>query len=709
MKISPNSFNRRHLLAAAIALISTGGHAAETASTSRQGSLEVVEVTGHDLQGSYIVESMSTATKFGLSAFETPQSVSVVTAAQIQDFNLNSLNDVLMNTTGINAEEVETDRIYYTARGFDITNFQYDGMGLQVPDGNISGDIDTYVYDRVEVVRGPNGLMAGAGNPSATINMVRKRPTDEFIGQVGASAGSYDEYRLEGDVSGRLSDRVRGRLVVATEDNGSYLDRYGHDKKVAYGVIDIALTDSTLFTAGYTWQENKADSPLWGAAPLLYTDGTQTDFKRSTSTAPDWAFWNSTEVQAFAEIAHTFDSGWEVKGTYTYIDHEEDSEMLYYFGTPDKITGLGGRAYGSDYTEDNGMDLFDLYASGTFQLAGREHELVLGYSWSESTVDNFSYYDDSFPPLPEDFRTWNGGGVDLNLRRSVRGGADYKDEQESIYAATRLNLTDDLKILLGARVSDWKTTGSSYSVSKESKYSGVTTPYAGIVYSITDTVSFYSSYTDIFTQQTAEDINGSRLDPLEGRSHEAGIKAQLADGKLLFTLAAFDIEQTNLAISGPDNSPVTGTSYYIASDGISSEGFEIELAGQVTEGLEMSLGYTNLDMDANDQQDKNVLLFTPSQTLRLSSSYRLQSLPDLKVGASLKWQDDTSRVDSGFEVQQDSYALIDLFASYDLTEQVNVSLNVKNITNEKYLTSLYWGQGYYGAPTTATASVNLRF
>ena len=698
------------VLAAAIAFINGDYGEGVTENQEDEGespTIELVEVRAVQSSSDYSVPTMNTATKFGLSAFETPQSVSVITRAQIDDFELDNMNDVLSLTTGINVESVETDRTYYTARGFDITNFQYDGMGLQVPDGNISGDIDTYAFERVEVVRGPNGLMTGAGNPSATVNMVRKRPTDDLQIQTSASAGSYDHTRVESDISGRLGERVRGRFVTAWQDNESHLDRYAHEKSLVYGVVDVEITDATLLTLGYTWQRNKSDSPMWGALPLLYSDGSEVSVDRSTSTASDWAGWISKEAQAFAEVVHDLGNGWQVKGTYTYIKHNEDADLFYAFGTPDRETGLGLYGYGSDYTEHNTMDLFDVYISGQYRLAGREHDLVLGYSWSESVVDNFSYMDDDFPAMP-DFRTWNGSGIDMNLRDIVRGGGDYKDRQRSIYGATRLSITDKLKVLLGARVSDWDTSGESYGLSQDSKYSGVTTPYAGVVYQVLDNVALYASYTDIFTQQTEEDINGSRLDPLEGRSYEVGVKSELLAGRLLLSVAAFDIEQENLAVSAGFN-PMTGDEYYESSDGISSQGFEVELVGEITRGWDVMAGYTNFDMDANQQTDENIIRFTPDKTFKLASSYRLPWLPALKMGVSVKWQDETSRIDSGAEVTQDSYKLVDLFANYDLSDNLRLSLNVKNVTDEKYFTSLYWAQSYYGAPTTATASINWRY
>ena len=140
--------------------------------------------------GSYTVEQARTATKLPLTLRETPQSVTVVTREKMDDFHQNNLNQVLENTAGVTVERIESDRTYYTSRGSDITNFQVDGTGMPLTNGNVNGDVDTAIYDRIEVVRGATGLMTGAGNPSATVNMVRKRPTREFQASVKGEGGS---------------------------------------------------------------------------------------------------------------------------------------------------------------------------------------------------------------------------------------------------------------------------------------------------------------------------------------------------------------------------------------------------------------------------------------------------------------------------------------------------------------------------------------
>ncbi|HRD45195.1 MAG TPA: TonB-dependent receptor plug domain-containing protein, partial [Caulobacter sp.] len=184
-----------------LAVASVGGlaHAAEaedvavsTAVAEEEAETTVSAVT---VEGERLRRSQG-ATGLDLALRETPQSVTQVTAQQIDDFALTNVNELLSLVTGVNVERVETDRTYFNARGFDITNFQVDGAGLPLIWGIQFGDLDTAIFERVDIVRGANGMLSGTGNPSATVNYIRKRPTDSVEASASASLGSWDAVRL---------------------------------------------------------------------------------------------------------------------------------------------------------------------------------------------------------------------------------------------------------------------------------------------------------------------------------------------------------------------------------------------------------------------------------------------------------------------------------------------------------------------------------
>jgi outer membrane receptor for ferric coprogen and ferric-rhodotorulic acid len=710
-------YSRKTHLAVAIAAACSFNQA--LAAEHEQLELDAQTVVGSSAAAevdSYKSSPSSAATKLDLTPRQTPQSISTLSGAQLRDFKLTSVNDALKAVPGVQVQEVETDRTYYTARGFDITNFQYDGISVPFVYGNVEGDLDTAMYERVEVVRGANGLISGTGNPSATVNFVRKRPTAVPQARVDLTAGSWDKRRIDTDVSGALNDAgtVRGRVVYANENKNSYLDRYSREKNVFHGVLEFDLDDSTVFTLGHTLQTSDANSPMWGALPLVYQDGGKTNYSRSTSTSTDWAYWDNKENRTFAELAHTFDNGWQAKTVVTRVEKKSDGSMFYVYGTPNRETGAGLYSYPSEYSEKNKQLIVDVQASGPFTLVGRQHEAALGGSWSRSELEDLSWYDSSTGTMLPPLEQWTGN---YPKPRNDNGsaGSDFTDRMKSVYGAARWSLTDDLSLITGARVVDVKSDGTNYGLTKSSKNSGKVVPYAGLVYDLNEQYSVYASYTEIFTPQTKTDLTGSRLAPLEGVNYEAGIKGELFDDKVNVALSVFRTEQDNFAEQAGMRGSVA---YYRAIEGLTSEGYELEFSGEPLDGLQLSAGYTFVDITNAD--GGHAVTYSPKHMIKTAATYRIPGMEKLKVGAAVRWQDDIKiavplTADDGrtsigsADAKQKAYAVVDLMASYDIDPNWSVSANLNNLTDEKYLSSLYWSQAYYGAPRNASMSVSWKY
>ena len=639
---------------------------------------------------SYAARSASTATRMELSPRETPQSISVITQAVIEDFGLANVNDLLSLATGVNVERVEPDRSYFSVRGFEVSNFQVDGVGLPFATGDQLGDLDTVLYDRVEIVRGANGLVSATGNPSATVNFVRKRPTAGFQASAALTLGSWNDRRVEADVSGPLDSAgsVRGRLIVAGEEKDSWLDRYSMKKTVTGGVVEADVTDGTVVVAGISRQYNLSRGTMWGALPLAYGDGTPTSHDRSASTGTDWTYWATEDIQAFGEITQQLPHDWQAKATLTRRLISSDAELLYVYGSPDAATGEGLFGYPSKYGHTERQWVGDLHATGPFTLAGRRHELMVGVGGGQSINHLHSSDDDVGVALTES-EVLAGSLSRPAFDKGITGSANFRNRQASLYAATRLNLADDLKVFAGASLTRTTSTGEQYGEAHDFARTK-TTPYVGVVYDLAPSYSVYASYTGIFNPQTQVDQGGRTLDPIEGRNAEIGAKGEWIGGKLIASAALFEAKQDNTAeYAGFD--PGTGRSYYRGVDATST-GFEFELAGQFAQGWELSAGYTQLALEDADGHD--VRTYVPRRTLRLNTSYRLPMLPALKLGASVKWQGDISNGTA----RQGAYALLDLMAGYEISRNLSLSASLRNATDEKYLTSLMWAQSYYAAP-----------
>lgn len=675
-------------LAAFICLITTSVTFAEEGTSSK---LEETFIYGE--QG-----KTDTATKLELSIFETPQTVTAVSRAQLDEFALTSISDVLNYAPGITVEEVETNRTYYTARGFDIVNFQYDGVGIPFISGLNLGQQDTAIYEKVEIVKGSAGLITGLANPSATINYVRKRPSDDLQASAALSLGQWQNKRAEVDIATALSDSVRARAVVAYDNGETHLDRNENTTQLGYGIFEFDLSDNTMLTAGYSYDRNESKGVLWGALPLLYTDGSRTNYDVSTSNAPDWTFANTTQKQSFAELEHHINQNWTAHLHLTHNQSTYDSNLFYVYGTPERGTEVGLFGYASAYERDEEQLNVDLFVSGDFSLFERNHQLVLGYSDSDTNLAEASHYNntDGFPVLGADWAKGNTPAMDFPDHDPATSSTDIDLSQKAFYVAARLNVLDNLALLLGARNTELEQTGVSYG-GESNASANKTVPYFGVTYELIDSLMLYSSYSEVFKQQTWVNSELQPLGATVGASSELGLKKSFNDERSVLTLAAFSSEQSDFGVFVARNE--SGIAIYRTAE-LSSSGYELEFSGEVTDGLNIGAGLTVLDIKEDDEDARP---FIPTQLLKFSASYVFPSLPDLKIGSSVKWQNETTTSDGSYT--QDAFTLLDIAAHYQINAQLSVSLNLENLGNEKYLNSLYWSQAYFGEPRNMSATV----
>ncbi|EPC7178943.1 TonB-dependent siderophore receptor [Acinetobacter baumannii] len=659
----------------------------------------------------YNVKNSSSATKLNIEAKETPQTINVVTRQQIEDFGLTSTRDVLRNTPGVTVSNQETERTTYMARGFEISNILTDGVGFPLSGYNYNNtNPDTYFYDRVEVVKGADSLTNAFGDPSATINNIRKRPTQEFQASGGVSYGSWDTQRYEADVSGSIlpSGKVRGRIMGYEQTGDSYLDRYSAEKNGFAGIVEADLTDSTLLTAGYSQEQNKPNANNWGALPLLDANGKQISYDRSYNPNPDWAHWDNETQNAFVELKQKINDQWNAKLTYNYLDTKHNSRLLYYYGYP-KADGSGVSLTpwgGQEHQEKHAVD-FNL--EGTYKLFNREHEATLGYSYvrnhqqdkqSTGTINDSNV----IKSTTTDWASWTPQSITWS---DFTEAANYKQNINSIYAATRLHLNEDLKLLLGANYVQAESKGESYGSPMSYSESKVS-PYVGLTYNFTPEYTGYMSYTSIFRPQTGIDKDTNQaLKPIEGKSYEMGVKSSWLDDRLTGTLSVFKTEQNNYPLRNSDGNPLNRK---VPTSDLESQGVEVGLSGQITDNVNLSFGYAQFSIK-DTKNGGEARTYNPNQTLNLLTTYTPPVLPKLKVGAGLQWQDGIKLYDSNVNgtIKQDAYALVNLMASYEVNDHITLQANGNNIFDKKYLNSFPDGQAFYGAPANYTVAVKFKY
>lgn len=683
---------------------------------SSQGLGDLTEGTG-----AYATGRSSTATKLPMSLRETPQSVTVVTRQRMDDQNMQNLDDVMRNATGVTIIKNGSERSLYQARGQTVENLQIDGVPTNIGNPYSMDTIskpNTDIYDRVEVVRGATGLMEGAGNPSASINLVRKRPTAEPQALIETSVGSWDNYKTMLDLSAPLNEAgtLRGRSVLSYNNANSYLDTAQKENQLFYGIIEADLDESTLATFGFTYQKERNSGYDWSGLPSKES-GAFYPMSRSTSLTGDWNHLDKRNTTLFADIQHTFANGW--KGVVAVNQMWAKSDFLgnytYPGGGTDLFT-LNPRHFHFDDTQTS----IDGYFTGPFQLLGRQHELIVGGNWNKDDFDYHGGRDASYryivdmnnlaafdPPTPT--------ALNVNQWQYNR-----TQEQEGVYVASRFSLTDSTTFILGSRLS-WYSHDSlddtngvrEPSDHKHFSKSGEVTPYAGLVQDLNENWSAYASYTEIFKPQSAQDADGTTLLPMTGSNYEIGLKGEFLDKRLQTAIALFQADQTGRA----ERVTCAQTwACYRASDKVRNKGIELELTGEVLPNWNVSAGYTYTQSKymGGEQKGEDFNGASPRHLFKVATDYRLPgTLNQLRVGGSFYAQSKMTQTEVGkdYKIRQDAYHLTNLHAIYEISRNLELQYNLDNVFDKKYYQTLgntnYWN--FYGEPRNFNVALRAKF
>ncbi|MBL4602630.1 MAG: TonB-dependent siderophore receptor [Emcibacteraceae bacterium] len=666
--------------------------------------------------GSYTTGSMASATGFNLSIRETPQSISILSRQQMDDYGIVSLHDAISNISGLNSVQgnYTGNSASFMARGFAIESISVDGMALGISgSGSYNGTTaDMSIYDRVEVLRGANGLMQGSGSPSASVNLIRKKPTEERQVIVGASIGSWNNFRLDADVGGTLNEggSIRGRLVAAIEDSDSFIDVLNTKTHLTYGVVEVDLAENTMFTFGGSWRDSNSTGTNNGLPSNV--DGSALHLPRSTYLGTDFDHEDTVNRGAFTELKHDFSSGWQLTvAAQTQSMDADFVETTAWRSSTDEV-----RVAPSAYDYHNHNKNASIRATGPFSLFGRDHELVVGANLSHQVFSGAGGWDSGTwsdtGGVAQDPLNWDPSAQSLGVIDRTMWIWDFKRREIGFHSAVKLNPIDDVSVIIGGRINYYKR----WSTKDVEGFSlnGNFTPYAGITWGFESNHSLYASFTQIFEPQSALDKNGDQLPPVTGSNYEAGIKGEYFDGKLNLNASLFLIRQRNRPVNDlTSTNPCPGTTYGYckrASGEVESKGFEVELSGQLTDDWNIIAGYSYTDAKYINDQDASLIgqrfdSSMPKHQINISTNYNFSgTLEGWNIGGSLRYQSWMGQGAWGgyynYLEPQPAYAVLGLFAGYRIDEIWRVTVNVNNILDKNYYTGLGWGESSrnYGTP-----------
>ncbi|MBL8269803.1 TonB-dependent siderophore receptor, partial [Steroidobacter sp.] len=670
-------------------------------------------------------DQLSVGSKSGTTLRETPKSVTIVTGERIEAQNLTSLQEVLIQTTGVTVGAFNPLETFYYARGIKLETLQFDG-GAPAYTGDLGFFYtpDTATIERVEMLRGVDGMYSGAGEPGGVINLVRKRPESAPAVRMSVSGGTWDNYRAILDGTGALGfdGRLRGRAVASYMDRGYHQDRYTTKKKILFGTLEFDATDSTVLAVGMNYEKRDDEGfPAWGGLPR-FTNGTTLPLPRTYSTAPPWARWNFETVEAFGRLEQRYGETGTIRLNVNQI--EQDSELAYatIFGAVNPTTMLGSRIYAGRSDMSAVQRLADLSASGKFDLFGRSHSYTVGTDYAQLNGGQTDYATPglSFADnVPINYFTYNPRTL-AEPAYTVSGYYPKRTRsQQGFYATVGLQLLEPLRLTLGGRLAkfdyDQAYRGTNGAVTYLRYDEEEFIPSAALSYSLNSRWTAYVSYGETFKAQgnllEGPPPGGAQLSPIVGDNLEVGIKGDVFQG-VTAAASIYKLTRDGQGVADPRYVGLGSTNLadgsqccFIQQGEITVEGMDLEMSGQVAPGWQVFGGYTYTKTDyVGNPTGASVLGRTPEHQAKIWNTYQLPG----KLSAFTISGGVTAQTESSYGIYK--YGGITLWnasVQYELNDNWAVALNGDNLTDKMYWqpTGALTRQNIFGTPRSINLSL----
>lgn len=655
----------------------------------------------------YAARRSAAGTKTDSSILETPQSVSVVTRDQMDARGVLSVGQALTYSAGVVAQPFGSDARFDSPyiRGFSAAESQYlDGLRLVRNLGATS--IEPYGLERVEVLRGPASVLYGQANPGGLLNLVSKRPTWERFGEVVLEGGSFRRRQGAFDFGGPLGEdsKLAFRLTGLVRNSGTQMDRVDDDRYFLAPSLAWQPDEDTTLTLFSRLQHDRSLSPI--GLPLQGTiDGNPNGQLPRDRYLGDSGFDESKRTLASLgyEFERRFGEAWSFRQNARYDHLKWEYRNLYFSGLdPDMRT-----AYRGTSIQDEEMDTLSLdnQVEGRFHTGAVGHRLLLGADLRAHYADN----DIAFGTAPsiDIYRPDNRQPFNTSIFWRQRTRSDLY--QAGLYAQNQMDYRN-WRLTLGLR-HDWASSSSDTGAATTSQRDTAFSGRAGLTYLFDNGLAPYVSYATSFDPVVGNEAparGGGAFEPSRGEQYELGLKYQPPGSRSLFTATAFDLRQTNVAVSDPAN-----VGFQMQTGKVRVRGFELEGVANLQAGLNLIASYTFSDAEivrGEPGQRGN----RPSQVPRHAASLWLDyaflegsPLHGLGLGGGARYVGQRYG-DTANGINLHSHTLYDAALRYDLGN-FRFSLNLNNLLDDTYVASCSAFGCYYGDGRTVLARVAYRW
>ena len=656
------------------------------------------------VKGNVLYADQVNALKTPVPVLDVPQSVSIVTDEDIRKQGFREISDIVRYIPGVNTSQGEGHRDAVVFRGVRSTaDFYMDGVR-----DDVQYYRSLYNLEQVEVLRGPNALLFGRGGTGGIINRVTKKAVvGEDFGSVDVGTDTFGSLDLAFDYNVSGTDDSALRINVHTDSLANHRDFYDGERTGINPTMKFVMSDDTTLDLSYEYIDHERfidrGVPTINGSP----DESLIDIVFGTPEI------NTSTVEATifrGTLSHVFSDTRKGNLTVHSSSFEKMYQNLYVSGYDGTLVTMDG------YRDPTERD--KLIISGNLvnevNVGSVKHTILVGAELIDTENNNLRY--DTFWSTtsddnevfvisrPMDF-TVNADGIDasVDFTTSLKSKTSSDIKVTSLYVQDQIDLTDNIKFMIGGRHDSFDITVAD--IKNNTSESRIDTEFslrAGLVFKPSEEMSLYWSFSQSFLPRSGEQYKAlsatsARLDPDVFESNEVGLKYDISP-RLNLTLSYFNSEQTR---AERDND--TGENSEVR--GLAVDGFEVQLIGQITDRLDVMVGYSSLDGETSSGGEPREI---PDHTFSLYAKYQVNDKYGWAFGMTRQGESKIKDNNPGLVLPE--YTRVDLGAYYKLSNGLELQVNVENLFDDLYFPHSHsTHQASVGEPFNARISIRKEF
>lgn len=661
----------------------------------------------------YVARRSAAGTKTDVPLIETPQSITIVGAEEIDTLKAQNIQDALGYVAGVTRSEA-LDR---TTDTLIVRGFQLDGNNNQYRDGikytvnRYNGQQEPYGLERIELLKGAASVLYGAAAPGGIINTVSKRPTTTPLRELNLELGSFSRKQISGDFGGALSENGEWsyRLTFLKRDSNTFVDYAKDDRLFIAPSIKWQPNANTSFTVFMDYQKDNTmyigDLPEEGTI-LPNVNGMIPRGRFSGEPGFDRFDLNRYSIGYLFE--HAFNEKLKIRNNLRYVNAKNEYFWAWNYGL-DSSQRILNR--GADRRWDRSSGLItdtSLQYKATTGIV--RHEVLVGFDYSMPRHET-ERYENSAAPI-DIFNPIYGSPVG-NEMTPLNSSSKSKTRQAGIYFQDHMKIDEKWVVLLGGRYDSVRYDESNYFTGKKSadnEKSHAFSGRAGVVYLADNGLAPFVSYSESFEPTTGVNRFSERYKPTSGKQLEAGIRYQPKGTSTLLSAAVYQLVKENVVVADPQDPTLT---YGIQAGEVRSRGIELEARTAIGRNANLIFAYAYTDARTTKasplqpEQEGRRSVGVPYNQFSIWGDYNFGSfgLPGLKIGAGMRYVGDTRSPRSNAVVP--AYTLFDAMVSYT-TGPWRFALNATNLTDKTYVGSCVYGC-FYGEPRKVIGTATYRW